>query len=290
MCCLTNVGSKDLISNKVQNQNKLGVSNYNIICDTETLLDIIKNKVSNVVLVDVRKEDDYKKGHIPTATSLPLSHLLKDDSPESIVTLMENMGISDDTYVIVYDDTFGALASRVAWTFEYVGHQNLSLLEITFSQWKQKGLPIEKKANRFPKTKHSVKINSNIYADITHVDELKSRSDSIIIDNRERLNYLTEHIPNSINMPYTMLGSQDRILRDAQDIRRFLSNRGITDDKEIITYCGSVGTLSGLAYYALKLAGLTNVRLYSNSFKEWKAKGKPKEEVKDANYWDLSAE
>ncbi len=287
---MTNVGSKDLISNKVQNQKKLGVSNYKIICDTETLLDIIKNKVPKVVLVDVRKEDDYKKGHIPTAASLPLSQLLKDDSAESIVTLMENLGISDDTYVILYDDTFGALASRVAWTFEYVGHKNLSLLEISFNQWKQRGLPLEKKVNRLRKAKHSLKINNNIYADISHVDELKNRSDSIIIDNRERLNYLTEHIPNSINMPYTMLGSQDRILRDAQDIRRFLSNRGITNDKEIITYCGSVGTLSGLAYYALKLAGLKNVRLYSNSFKEWKAKGKPKEEVKDANYWDLSAE
>ena len=53
---------------------------------------------------------------------------------------------------------------------------------------------------------------------------------------------------------------------------------------------GSVGTLSGLTYYALKLAGVKNVKLYSKSFREWKSLGKPKEEFKDANYWDLSAD
>jgi thiosulfate/3-mercaptopyruvate sulfurtransferase len=35
---------------------------------------------------------------------------------------------------------------------------------------------------------------------------------------------------------------------------------------------------------------MDNVRLYSKSFKDWKSLGKPKEEVNDANYWDLSAE
>jgi thiosulfate/3-mercaptopyruvate sulfurtransferase len=73
-------------------------------------------------------------------------------------------------------------------------------------------------------------------------------------------------------------------------MKRFIENRGISTDSEVITYCGSVGTLSGLAYYALKLAGVKNVRLYSKSFREWKSLGKPKEEFKDANYWDLSAE
>jgi thiosulfate/3-mercaptopyruvate sulfurtransferase len=48
--------------------------------------------------------------------------------------------------------------------------------------------------------------------------------------------------------------------------------------------------LSGLAYYALRMGGVKKIRLYSRSFKEWKKLGKPIEEFKDANYWDLSAE
>jgi thiosulfate/3-mercaptopyruvate sulfurtransferase len=51
-----------------------------------------------------------------------------------------------------------------------------------------------------------------------------------------------------------------------------------------------VGTLSGLAYYALKSVGLSNAKLYVRSFKEWKNLQKPTEKQEDASYWDLSAE
>ena len=91
-------------------------------------------------------------------------------------------------------------------------------------------------------------------------------------------------------MPYRTLSSSDKILRSKEDKKRLLDNRGITENSEIITYCGSVGTLSGLAYYALKSVGLTNAKLYVRSFKEWKNLQKPTEKQEDAHYWDLSAE
>lgn len=259
-----------------------------IICDADTLQILIREKT--VRIVDVRKEEEYQQEHIPTAVSIPLAQLLKEDTPEEVVNLMQNAGISDKMPVVVYDDTFGALAARVAWTFQYVGHTNTALLEMTFSQWKNLGLPVEKKINNFPWVEHSINVNDEIHADSSYVDAIKEQPNKILIDSRERLNFLTEHIPGAKNIPYTMLGSNGSIFRNAEEIKRFIENRGISTDSEIITYCGSVGTLSGLAYYALKLAGVKNVKLYSKSFREWKSLGKPKEEFKDANYWDLSAE
>ena len=259
-----------------------------IICDADTLQILIREKT--VRIVDVRKEQEYQQEHIPTAVSIPLAQLLKKDTPEEVVNLMQNAGISDKMPVVVYDDTFGALAARVAWTFQYVGHTNTALLEMTFTQWKNLGLPVEKKINNFPWVEHSINVNDEIHADSSYVDAIKEQPNKILIDSRERLNFLTEHIPGAKNIPYTMLGSNGSIFRNAEEIKRFIENRGISTDSEIITYCGSVGTLSGLAYYALKLAGVKNVKLYSKSFREWKSLGKPKEEFKDANYWDLSAE
>ena len=119
-----------------------------------------------------------------------------------------------------------------------------------------------------------------------YVESAKEHPNKILVDARERSNFLTEHIPGARNIPYTMIGLNGSILRKAEEVKRFIENRGISTDSEIITYCGSVGTLSGLAYYALKLAGVKNVKLYSKSFREWKSLGKPKEEFKDANYWD----
>lgn len=272
------------------NNNHNNYSNFQlpIICDADTLQILIREKT--VRIVDVRKEEEYQQEHIPTAVSIPLAQLLKKDTPEEVVNIMQNAGISDKMPVVVYDDTFGALAARVAWTFQYVGHTNTALLEMTFSQWKNLGLPIEKKTNNFPRFEHSLNVNDQIHADSSYVDAIKEQPNKILIDSRERLNFLTEHIPGAKNIPYTMLGSNGSILRNAEEIKRFIENRGISTDSEIITYCGSVGTLSGLAYYALKLAGVKNVKLYSKSFREWKSLGKPKEEFKDANYWDLSAE
>ena len=262
-----------------------------IVCDVDTLRSLIRRK--SVRVLDVRRAEDYQREHIPTAVSLPLARVLENDLPEKLVTFLEELGISDNTPVVVYDDTFGALAARVAWTFQYIGHDNIALLEMTFKQWKELGLETEKKQQRpFPRARHSLNIKKDIYVDASYVETAaKSHPSTLLVDSRERLNYLTEHIPGARNIPYTMVGSEGgSILRKAEELKRLIENRGITNDAEIITYCGSVGTLSGLTFYALKLAGFKNVKLYPKSFKEWKALGKPKEEFKDATYWDLSAE
>lgn len=264
----------------------------NNLQDVITSADMLRTLIrkNSVRVVDVRKEDEYKKEHIKTAVSIPLAKVLDNDSPERIVQLLEQNGISDKTPVVVYDDTFGALAARVAWTFQYVGHSNTSLLETTFAKWKSYGFETEKKVNVFPHAKHSLRVNNEIFANYNEVEKAKSEQNRILIDSRERLNFLSEHIPGATNLPYTMLGTADSILREPQEIKRFMENRGISADNEVITYCGSVGTLSGLAYYALRMGGVKKIRLYSRSFKEWKKLGKPIEEFKDANFWDLSAE
>ena len=259
-----------------------------IVCDADTLRTLVRKKAVRVV--DVRRAEDYNAGHIPTAVSLPLARLLEDDRPERVIQLIEEFGITEKMPVVIYDDTFGALAARVAWTFQYVGHTNTALLEMTFRQWKELGLETEIKANKFPVSKHPLVLNKEIYADAPYVEAAQSQQGKLLVDSRERLNFLTEHIPTARNIPYTMLGANGNILRKADDLKRMIENRGIAPDSEIITYCGSVGTLSGLAYYALKLAGYNNVKLYPKSFKEWKSLGKPKDEFKEANYWDLSAE
>ncbi len=259
-----------------------------IVCDADTLRTLVRKKAVRVV--DVRKADDYAAGHIPTAVSLPLARLLEDDRPERVVQLLEEFGITEKMPVVIYDDTFGALAARVAWTFQYVGHANTALLEMTFKQWKELGLEVATKPNKYPSSKHPLAINKEMYADAQYVEAAQSQQGKLLVDSRERLNFLTEHIPTAKNIPYTMLGANGSILRKKDELRRMVENRGIAPDSEIITYCGSVGTLSGLAYYALKLAGYNKVKLYPKSFKEWKSLGKPKDEFKEANYWDLSAE
>jgi len=241
-------------------------------------------------LIDVRREEEYGIGHITNAVNLPLAKLLDDDKPENVAKLAGELGISDNTSVVIYDDTFGALSSRVAWTLQYIGHQDVSLLEVTYSQWKDHGYDISTDTPSINTAKHSINLQPDILATAEYLEKAKEKKNVVLIDNRERLNFLEHHIPGAINIPYKSLGTDGKILRTKDSMKNFLKNRGISDDAEIITYCGSVGTLSGLAYYALKSAGIPNVKLYVRSFKEWRSLEKPIGKQEDAAYWDLSAE
>ena len=255
--------------------------------DADTLRSNIRDK--SVRVLDIRKEEDYKQNHIPSAVNLPLANLLADDSPEKVLQFVQSFGIDDETPVVVYDDTFGALASRVAWTLQYIGHEDVSLLDITFGTWKKMGLETSTEKLSFDKKNHSLKPRPEILATVDYLGPAKEKG-AVLVDNRERLNFLENHIPGAINIPYRMLASTDNILRPKEELKRLIQNRNISPDAEVITYCGSVGTLSGLGYYALKSIGMENVKLYVRSFKEWKALEKPIERQNDANYWDLSAE
>ena len=256
--------------------------------DSKTLRQKIKD--NSIRIVDVRREQEYQQGHITNAINLPLSKLLADDTAESIQKIAQDLGISDETSVVIYDDTFGALSSRVVWALQYIGHKDVKLLDVTYSQWKDLGYEITTEVPEIESTSHSVNINPEIMATAEYLEKVKENKDVVIIDNRERLNYLEQHIPGAINIPYRTLATDGKILRTKEGMKNLLKNRGIPEDAEIITYCGSVGTLSGLAYYALKSVGIPNVKLYVHSFKEWKSLEKPIDKQENANYWDLSAE
>ncbi|MGI0077100.1 MAG: rhodanese-like domain-containing protein, partial [Nitrosopumilaceae archaeon] len=66
-----------------------------VTTDVDTLRSEIRDK--SVRVIDVRREEDYKKNHIPTSVNLPLATLLSDDAPECVVKLVNNLGIDDET-------------------------------------------------------------------------------------------------------------------------------------------------------------------------------------------------
>ena len=265
-----------------------GMSRERVTIDADSLSSEIRD--GSIRVIDVRKKDDYTRGHIPGSLNLPLADLLSDDGPERVQKIIGSLGIGDETPVAVYDDTFGALASRVAWAIKYVGHAEVSLLDVTYERWRSLGLENSTDAPDVAAKEHSLSLRPDMLSTAEYLESSKGREDVLLVDNRERLNYLDQHIPGAINIPYRTLGLEERIILSRDEMMRLLKNRGISPENEIITYCGSVGTLSGLAYYALKSVGMPNVRLYVRSFKEWKDLQKPVERQEHANYWDLSAE
>lgn len=281
------------------------VRKYPILVEPEELYKRIRDKDPTIMILDVRREDEYAKEHIPSAVSLPLARVIESMDPLVLARLFSSIGLDitdDERYVIVYDDTFGALASRVAWTLEYLGYDRVSLLSVTYSIWKDLGFEVgqgvnssissNSNSNSNSSSNSNPSINGSILADYEYIKGVVEGkvTKSRLLDVRERLNYLDHHIPNAINIPWKAFSAEDRILKSKEEISRLLSNRKVSINDEVVVYCGSVGTLSGLSYYALRLAGYSNVRLYAKSLKEWRSLNLPLEGFKNAHYWDLSAE
>ena len=95
---------KDTFTSDTVEENDFSTSGSNdyqlpIVCDIDTLRTLIRKNAARIV--DVRKEEEYRQGHIPTSVSLPLSRLLSADTPEGVVSILESIGVSDKLPVVV---------------------------------------------------------------------------------------------------------------------------------------------------------------------------------------------
>jgi rhodanese-related sulfurtransferase len=79
----------------------------------------------------------------------------------------------------------------------------------------------------------------------------------LVIDTRDAEQFQAAHIPGAVNIEW----------------RQVLGRRAeLPTDKMVLVYCNS-GTLSAQAGFALRVAGMSNVRILQGGFSEWKAKG-----------------
>ena len=78
-----------------------------------------------------------------------------------------------------------------------------------------------------------------------------------VIDTRDADQYQKAHIPGAVNI----------------DWRQVLGHRAeLPTDRMVLVYCNA-GTLSAQAGFALRLAGMDNVRILQGGLNDWKAKG-----------------
>ena len=78
------------------------------------------------------------------------------------------------------------------------------------------------------------------------------------------------HIPGAAHLEWTDMMDKQRNLRLLPDdqLRAMLAERGVTPDKEIITYC-QTHHRSAYSYVVLKHLGYENVRGYPGSWSDW---------------------
>lgn len=239
-------------------------------------------------VIDARRAGEYSQSHIKGATSFPLHLLLQDEKPERVAQILSSMGVGEGNSVVVYDDYQATHAARLAWALEYIGHRDVALLNVDFSRWVELGLETSRGEPRVEPANHGVDMNPEIRADVDYVKGRLNTLWVVLVDARERMNFLEGHIPKARSMPWRLFVGRETIFHNPQLIARTVEGRGLEGGVEVVTYCGSSGTLSAVALYGLRLAGVGRVRLYDRSLLEWKALKLPLERVEGSHFWDLS--
>lgn len=228
--------------------------------------------------------DDYLKSHIPGAMFVDWVHEITDPAdprhariapPARFAEAMQRAGVSDDTFVVAYDDAGGLFAARLWWALNYYGHAQVAVLDGGWQKWVNEGRTVTAEIAPVPAAIFTPRIQSEW---IRFADDLASRTaQTALLDLRSPAEYNGQasrakragHIPGALNWPRNLLNATDGTVLPADELRRRLAELGVTDDEQpVITYCNA-GVSASMGLLALRVAGFCNSANYDGSWKDW---------------------
>jgi thiosulfate/3-mercaptopyruvate sulfurtransferase len=248
----------------------------------------------NLVIVDSRfsladpqlGRQQYLQSHIPGAYYLDLNQDLA--SPvqvhggrhplpqiEALSTKLSQMGITDSTLVVAYDDSRFAFAARLWWLLKYMGHDRVAVLDGGFAAYQAAGLGVTSESPAARRGLFLPKLRPELAVDRAGVQQRQAQPNAKLVDSREGERYRGErepidpvagHIPGAVNYPWQQVTEEGGQLRSPQDLSAYWSELATAD--EIIVYCGS-GVTACVNLLALEAAGINTGKLYPGSWSDW---------------------
>ena len=240
---------------------------------------------SGVVILDARSADAYNDGHIPGALSMPWQQFsdagLNLKPVSELETLLGAAGIKRNTWMIIYDDTtasWGA-AGRLFWMFEYLGCENVRILDGGWDKWIADGNQPETTANTRKAATFIAEVNDRIVVDKTHIADRLGDADFNLIDTRTDAEFIGwtlyneergGHITGTVHLPYEGYFAADKTMLDYDRMKAQFDAKGVTPDKEMVAYC-TAGIRSAYAYFIARLMDFDNAANYDASVWDWAA-------------------
>jgi len=234
--------------------------------------------------------DSYNKGHIPGAVSLDVIRQLSDPNgrvpllilPESqFEKAMGNLGIGNDTKVVVYDAFGGSWAAKLWWALMYYGHDNVKILNGGLGKWKAEGRKIETEASLPTPTIFKAKTQASLIADIEDVKQAIEQENIYLVSALNADHHFGKkpfspnlappgHIPSAINIPGPSNVKENGLFLSPVELKEHWSKLKATPQDKVITYCGA-GHYGAFDLFALYQLGYKQISLYDGSWIEWKS-------------------
>ncbi len=200
-------------------------------------------------------------------------------TPSALVAMMERLGVSNGTDVVVYDAAGGGLAaSRLWWSLRYLGHDRVTFLDGGWPAWAAAKRPVRGGNERRVPAVFVPKVRPEMACDIDATARAARSPDWLVVDVRAASRYRGEeepidpvagHVPGARNRFWQDHLTPDGHIRGrAELLAEFDAMLGPVPPEHTIFYCGS-GVTSAFLVFLMEEAGLPGAKLYPGSWSEW---------------------
>jgi len=228
----------------------------------------------------------HASGHIPGAALVDWRAELVEDGdegelllagPDRMATVAARVGITDDTTVVVYDDTQGLFAARAWWSLRAYGLESVRVLDGGYPAWAAEGRAISNAQVAAGAAGFTVRGPNRTRLTTTDVRGLLGSPDVTLLDARAPAEYhgfegntkRLGHISGAINIPVGAMSQPGgQHLRDGAELRDLLHRANVTRGRRMVCYDGS-GVAAAKLAYVLTLLGHEDVAVYDGGWADW---------------------
>ncbi len=232
-------------------------------------------------------EIPYQNTQIPNARFFDIDHSFSNrltDLPhmmcdaEQFQEEAQQLGINDNSLVIIYD-LHGVYSSpRAWWMLKSMGHEHVAVLDGGLPEWIEKGYPTEEKIHT-PHLTGDFKpgFDSSCFVNAKYVLDQIEDNDIIVLDARSKGRFDGNepepreglrggHIPSSISLPFTEVLDGTR-LKSREELKQIFDRYDLKG-KKLVFSCGS-GLTACIILLAAQVAGYQDLAIYDGSWSEW---------------------
>lgn len=257
----------------------------------EQVATIIKDRLPNYIIIDVRKEEAYLSGHIPGAINTWRPDYENNErdikgimaGKAQMELLLQKWGVTQQDTLILYDQGGNSNACRLWWILKQYSFENTKILDGSYLRWHQLALATD---TLIPQTKKSnIRLKEPLLSQHATITDVQGHieKNKVLLDSRTLAEFNGQekkgnvkrggHIPSAIRFDWSELvkigANEDGTFRDMQVIKEKLNKLKIAPDDDIIVYCHSGVRSSCVNFVLTELLGYTNVRNYDGSWLEW---------------------
>ena len=202
----------------------------------------------------------------------------------ALETLVGGLGITNDDHVVIVHggvnaSDFGS-AARIYWTFNYLGHDAVSILDGGFRGWSEAGLPTTSGNRSLEPASFAAAVRPELLIETGDVETSLDDPNVLRLDARPAEQYFGEEkagpakapgrIPNSLGLDQALFFTDEGRIRDRDQIAALVPEQVTNGEIDtVVSYCNT-GHWAATNWFVLsEVLELDDVKLYDASMTGW---------------------